>query len=283
MNAKFLLAASGYLLLVCLVAGNPSQKQSSKYNEIYSGDNDINQYDIEERIHVGEPFKSLLQTAVRFMLAQTKVSNHVNIDTAMDFINNMGYMLSKPSTLIKMVEVAAITVVGLLGATLFFPGFYKFLDSAWKDPVNTFNLDRYLSNGISERSVLGVIGSTTDEALSRVGLQDGSCRERSICYLGEMLKCHFPDTSDMMTKFATENFSSSSYNENKYFRAFTSGFVDRNCTKIAGSSDQGGENKNCLGSFIGSILRQGINQPNTVPDNGRSGKKYQSIQPAARA
>lgn len=253
------------------------QAKPTKYSDLYSSDNDIRQNEIEERIQVSEPFKSIFQSGARFMLAQTTLPNHVSIDTAMDYINHVAYMLSKPSTLIKSVGMAAVTIVGLLLATFLSPGFYKFLEAAWSDPINALNLDRYLSNGLSERSVLDVIGSTTDEALSRVGLQDGSCRERSICYMGEMMKCTFPGVSDYLTKVASENFSSSRFHDNKYFKAFTSGFVNRNCTNVAWSSEQG-ENKSCLGNFMSSVLNPRIYSSNSYgQENGKSQKTFQKL------
>jgi len=208
------------------------------------------QNEIDDRIVVGEPYKSLLKTTTRFALAQTKISNHLNLDVAMDLLSDAGFMLSRTSTLIKLVKIVAVTIASLLATTLILPGTYKFVDAAWRNPSATLNFDRYLSNGVSEKSVLSVLGSKTDETLKRIGLQDYACREQSLCYIGEILKCSFPQTSEGIIKFASENFSNTGIKDNIYARAFVSGFVDRNCSRVATSS----ETSNCLGNLFNSIL-----------------------------
>lgn len=223
-------------------------------------DDHFKRNEIDDRITIGEPYKSLFQTTARFALAQTKITKHVNIDTAMNFLNDASYFLAKPVVLFKVLKVLAVSLATFMATIFFFPGAYQFIDAAWKDPVNTLNFDRYLTNGMHERSVIGLLGSKTDETLSRVGLQDNSCRERSICYVGEIIKCSFPHTSETITKFASENFSNTGIRENVYARAFVSGFVDRNCSRIGFNDAQ--ENQNCLSNFINSILMGSENSRN---------------------
>lgn len=214
-------------------------------------DEQMMQNDIDDRIVVGEPYKSLIQTTARFALSQTKISNHVHIDTAMGVLNNASWLLSKPKNLFKVFKMVAVTMATITATILFFPGTLKFFKAAWEDPASTLNLDRYLTNGISERSALSMLGSKADDALSRVGLDDTSCRERSLCYMGEILKCSFPYTSESIARFASDNFSSANIRENVYARAFLTGFSDHNCTKIISESQ---DSHNCLGNFFNRII-----------------------------
>lgn len=226
-----------------------------------------NEHQSEARIVLHEPFKSALQGTARFALAQTKIMRHINIDTAMNFLNDGAYFLSKPKVLLKVLKTLAVSLATFAATLMFFPGAHQFVESAWNDPFNTLNLDRYLTNGMHERSVIALLGSKTDETLARVGLQDDSCRERSICYLGEILKCSFPDTSEAITKFASENFSNTGMREGVYARAFVSGFVDRNCTKVG--SHSGSENQqNCLSVFVNSLLT-GVDQQRSSNNNNK--------------
>lgn len=217
-------------------------------------DEQMMQNDIDDRIVVGEPYKSLIQTTARFALAQTKISNHVHIDTAMGVLNNASWLLAKPRNLFKVFKMAALAMATVTATVLFFPGTLTFLKAAWEDPANTLNLDRYLTNGISERSALSMLGSRADDALSRVGLEDTSCRERSLCYMGEILKCSFPYTSESIARFASDNFPNANIRENLYARAFLTGFADHNCTKIMSESQ---DSHNCLGNFFNKILNAG--------------------------
>lgn len=213
---------------------------------------DISENEIEDtRIKVSEPYKSLIQTTARFALAQSRLANLVNIDTAMTMINDTFYMLSKPSTLIRVFKVISVFFATFFTSALFFPTTQKIIDRIWRDPSDALNLDRFLTNGVGEKSVLDMISSRTDEALNRVGLTNNRCRERSLCYLGEVLRCAFPMTSDALSKFSNENFSSSFYKDNRYFKAFSFGFNDQNCTRVQTDLIESG---NCIGRFFNNIL-----------------------------
>lgn len=209
--------------------------------------------EIDDRIQLHEPFKSMLQTTARFALAQTQLPNHVNIDTAMSLINKAGFMLAKPSNLAKAIRMIGSVLAIFLATSFFFPGANEFVANAWRNPAHTFNLDRYLTNGISENSVFAAINSKTDETMNRIGLQRHSCREQSLCYTGEILKCTFPKTSELVTKFAKDNFSNTGFSENRYASAFLSGFVNENCTKF-NSIEMRNEGGNCLGDFISTVI-----------------------------
>lgn len=254
-NSSMMLAV--VLSLVVVLSTSIIEAKEEKFQDnIIKGsaqdEKEVQQNEIDDRIRVVEPYKSMLQTTARFALAQTKVSNHVNIDTAMDLLNDAGYMLSKPANLFRVIKVVASLITILITTTFFFPGAHKFISAAWRNPVNALNLDKHLSNGINEKSMLDIIGSKTDDALGRIGLQDSSCKQRSLCYMGEILKCSFPETANSITRFTSDNFSNTGIKENVYAKAFISGFVDRNCTKVG--SDAPETSHNCLSKLVNSIL-----------------------------
>ena len=244
-------------------ASNSTGENQTSFNEIENNDDD-------QRIIIVEPYKSLLQTTTRFALAQTQVTQHMNIDTAMNLLNQIAYSLAKPIILLRVIKSIVVLLASLMTTAFFFPGAQKFLEAVWRDPNEAFQLDRYMRNGIQGRSVLAAIGSSTEETLNRVGLQDYSCRERSLCYIGEILKCSFPDSSEKVTNFVTENLSSSAGKENVYARAFVSGFVDRNCTLVGLTNPN--ETKNCLGDFFHSIFIGGSSKSKRS-SSSHSGKK----------
>lgn len=214
-----------------------------------------NEIDYDEKsIDIGEPYKSLLKTTARFAIAQSKLSNHFNLDTMMNLLSDATYYLARPVILIKLLKLLVPLVFSLTITIMLVPGGHSFINSLYRDPMNTLNLDRYFTNGVSEKSVLSILGTKTDETLSRVGLQDTSCRERSLCYMGEILRCSLPTTSESITKFASENFANSEIKDYVFARAFISGFVDRNCTNIGIQENSPIENRNCLANFINSML-----------------------------
>lgn len=206
-----------------------------KQNEIHVDDDD------KDRIRFKEPYKSLIQTTVRLSLSQSSLANHLNIDSIMDVINRTAYTMSKASTLIKVMKIAAIVMGLLLSSLLLYPPLLKNL---MHDPMHLIHFEKFLNNGTNEKSILGMLSSTTDNFLNTIGFRDYTCRERSLCYAGEVLRCSFPNTAEAVTKFASSNFSNISLSDHKYVKAFVTGFLEKNCAKI------GNGNMSCLSSLF---------------------------------
>lgn len=269
-------------------ANNNKQQQDSfdqNQNEI-DDSGTSSSWDPNQRYILAEPFKSLVQTTTRYALAQTTMPNHMSIDTAMSLLSDVAYFLSKPINMLKAMKLVTIFIASSLGLYMV-PGGSDFIGSLWQNPSDALNLDNYLSNGLSERSVLDVVSARTDEALSSVGLEANFCREKSLCHLGEILHCFLPNTSQTIIKFARENFSSNSngLKEHPMTRAFVTGFVDRNCTRIS-AANQGNrmeglsvrsasqQSSNCLGKFLVSVLSAGGFGNETYSTNNKQHAKH---------
>lgn len=194
-----------------------------KQNEIHTDGDD------KDRIQIPIPIKSLVQTTIHLALTQSSLANHLNIDTVMDVINSTAYTMSKVSTLIRVIKVAAIVMGLLLGTSILYPPLLK---SLMHDPVHLVHLDKFMSNGMDENSMLGILGKTTDSFLNRIGFRDYSSREKTLCYAGTYLRCSFPASFEAITKFASSNLSNINLREHKYVKAFWKGFVDNRCTNF---------------------------------------------------
>lgn len=268
------------------------EHSSSKYSPLYGGGNSYKQEknkkafvenfdknEIDDRIQVSEPYKSLIQTTFRFALAQSGASKHVNIETAMDLLNDTGFMLSKPSILSKFAKTVVVILATLLTSAFFFPGVYKFADTAWRDPQRVMkSFESYLPNGINERSVINLVGSRAEDFLANIGLTDSSCREQSICQAGELIKCTFPHTAESIIKFVSDHFSRPKYRENKYVNAFLSGFVEQNCQALSSLNDDKSSRKNCFGNLFGSYFLSKCDLSPRNNNNEKQKAEYQTIQ-----
>lgn len=215
-----------------------------------SSDDDSN--DIDSRIQLPEHYKSLIETTTRLIIIQTGLSNRVNIDTAMNFLKDTAYMLSKPKVLIKAIKVFAVSLLTILAGVFFLPtSVYQTVVSTWRNPAYlTFNSEMYLSNGIIEKSLLDMLGLADEGSIDLYGLKDSSCRQQSICYIGNLIASTFPTTSRSISKFARENLSSYGLKDNKYIGSFLSGFADRDCLKI---NALGTGFPRCILSFNGTL------------------------------
>lgn len=203
--------------------------------------------EIDDRIIIAEPYKSMLETTAKFALAQTKVTKIVSLDTAVQVLSDVTSIILKPAVLFKLARVLASIFAVVFTTAFFFPSTYNLMEHVWKDPAESLNLDRLADEG----SVIGLLGARTDEVLTRLGLKDNRCREQSICHIGEMLRCSFPQTSETLIKFSQKNLSTAAIKEHPYAKAFSLGFVEQNCARLF---DGCRDSPSCLTNFVSSVL-----------------------------
>lgn len=217
------------------------------YADNNNASNDIKQ-DID-RIQVSDTSKMLLQTSLRFALAQSGVTRYVDLETAMDVVSDTGFMLSKPSNLAKATKVVVIALATLMTSAFLFPNAYKFIDAILKDPSKQLRVEKYLSNGIYDKSILNLVGAKVDELLARVGMDDSACQELTVCQSAKALRCAFPQSTNGLARLFADNYTRPRYRQNKFVNAFYSGFVDRNCTSETKNTKQ-----NCMGALVYGYL-----------------------------
>jgi len=242
-----------------LIANHESKYQSSE-----NGEDNQKQIEVDNRLIIVEPYKSLIQTTARFALTNTNVGKHLDIDIVMNFLNDAGYLIAKPVILFTVAKVVTV-LVGILSLGLFFlPGAPQFLEAAWKNPAKTFGLKKYLSNGVYERSILKALNSRTEELLASVGLDDETCRQKSICHVGETIMTMMPQKTKTAVDFLQENFSNIKPQGDIYFDAFSSGLINGDCSSIM-SNETRRERPMCLGHFVDTfLLTTGLRQRRTV-------------------
>lgn len=230
-----------------------------------------------------EPYKSIAQTTTRFALAQAALPEHVTIEGAMSVLNDAFYMLARKEVLMKVFKVLSTLIASSLGAALLAPDLMRVI---WRQPSKILDLDQHLHGGFSEARVMQLANSTSEQVFQSVGLEARVCRERSVCYMGEILHCWLPRSSEAIIRFAKRNFAPNSgqlFRSHPLGRAFLLGFVDRNCSSIegppmsvklqpatssssshgsdelaarsmTGSSSNGEESVSCLRSFLASLF-----------------------------
>lgn len=187
--------------------------------------------DDENRIVLTEPYKSLIQATARLAVAQSSLTDYVTVDTAMDVISDAGYALSKPSTLSRVFKAVVIAIASLAASALVLPGsLMRSLDATIRNPERLLKLDQYLPSGLSKMNILGLLHQKNEDFMARFGLNDGVCREQTVCQVGELVRCTFPRTSNVTISFIKENLSRPKYKNNKYLNAFLSGFMEQNCS-----------------------------------------------------
>lgn len=236
-------------------------KEDSEFKE-----NEINETISSQKPYLlPEPLKTIAQTTTRFALAQTPLPDHMTIDGTMDILNDAFYLLAKPEIMMKMFKLSGVVIASSMGAALIAP---ELVDTIWRKPSSLLSLDQYFNETVIESRVMSIANTTTDHVFESVGLNARVCRERSICYLGEIFHCWAPKTSDALIRFAERNFSSSSnaLKTHPLVKAFLLGFVDHNCSAIEWKPSSSitsnisersiiEHNNSCFRSFINNLVR----------------------------
>lgn len=235
MNQKHILIT--ILVLFCVSQSVQTIDNSSDTNEI---DTNTERDDV---IQVAEPYRYMIQSTARFALTQTNIVRHISIDTAMDLLSTLAFLLARPKILIGMVGTAAAAIVSLIFITVFSPASFKFIEEVWKHP------SMFLSNGLEERSVMSIVRMQTENLINKLGLSDEICRKKSFCFAGELIRSCYPRASKKLAKFAAENISAPEIIDNPSVKAFVSGYMHQNCTAIKPEPNQP-----CLPGFIASII-----------------------------
>lgn len=205
-----------------------------------------NEVDVD-RIEFGEVYKSLLRTTIRFTLEQTRIPKYVKVDTAIAWLDKLAYKVARLSTLIALTKTAAIAVVSLLITTLIFPNTYQQIESKIREQRRQF-----IPSNINPDSVVDMLSQSTENALDRFGLvSDTICRERSVCLIGSIVRCSFPESSEILNNYVEENMPKIETSRNKYTKAFTKGFYDQNCETYEANSKNAPKCPGVSTEFIG--------------------------------
>lgn len=241
-------------------ANDGRHDEQNSINEIdVTSSKDFNTHASNRSVVLAEPHKSL---------GPTNAPN--DTETAAGILKDAGHLLPKPIEVLRAASIFARFAVSPMGSRLAVRLIMWEVGKNWPKPptywltrLTTVDLDRYLSNGVSEHSLLEVVGARTGEALRRVGLGSRLCMETCMCRLAELLHHLLPRSSQTVLEFGGHNFSNNSnaLSDNPMAQAFVWGFVDRNCSLVASRHAQAKprwldilEPTSCLGNWLEHVL-----------------------------
>jgi hypothetical protein len=196
----------------------------------------------------------------------------------MDVLSDTSYALSKPSRLLVAFKVTAVAMIAFLASVFILPvSLVQSMATILQNPDRLMKLEKYLPNGLNEMGIIQMLNEKTDEFLDRFRLNDSSCREQTVCHLGELIRCTFPKASKVSISFISENFSRPKYRNNKHLNSFLSGFIDQNCANSV-EHDNSAQSKSCAGNFIKSLSFCSKSAQSTSSSTTASPKSsYQSL------
>lgn len=160
---------------------------------------------------------------------------YAKLENILSLVDRVAYSISKP--------VAVINVLKYV-----FMALSSFLMSAFIGTLDMATKRQYRSRDTGDRSAWfnplgqlspsdfeGMIELMTrnyDEMLNRAGLEDrASCRERSLCVLGDMMACDFPNLVVTVGRFAQQHLPPIDTHKNKYTKALILGLNQTDCDR----------------------------------------------------
>lgn len=159
-------------------------------------------------------------------------AKHVKMENILSFLDRVAYAVSKPVAIINVIKFVALTIGSMIMSTIIIP--LSNLDMSKRR-----HRDRGSWNGLfgllgpfEVDGVVEMMSKNYDDLLDRSGFSDRiSCRERSLCVLGDMMACDFPSFVVTVGRFAQQHLPPIDANKNKYTKAFVLGLNQTDCDR----------------------------------------------------
>lgn len=156
-------------------------------------------------------------------------ARHAKVENILSFLDSVAYAISKPVAVINVIKFVALALGSFVMSTIILP--LSNLDMS-KRRNRDRNIWQSLLSPFEIEGVIESIARNYDELLDRSGLPERStCRERSLCVLGDMMACDFPSFVVTVGRFAQQHLPPIDANRNKYTKAFILGLNQTDCDR----------------------------------------------------
>jgi len=191
---------------------------------------------IRSELHLADPTRSkqasyshpTLRDGIRVTFNEHSVG-YGKVENMLSFLDRVALVISKPAAIISVIRFCALTITSFIMSTFIFPNNNHNYDWPKKRVHERYNPFSH----ITQRDVEGVIelmSRNYDELLNRAGFGDrAACRERSLCVLGDMMACDFPNLVVTAGRFAQNHLPPIDAHKNKYTRALVLGLNQTDC------------------------------------------------------
>lgn len=158
------------------------------------------------------------------------VPRYIKLENIISALDRVAYAISRPAAIINLVRFITLAL------SSFFMSVFVFPNSNFPRGYRERSAPRYNPFGHLTRSeiesMIDVITRNYDETLNRAGFADRStCRERSLCVLGDMMACDFPNIVVTVGKFAQHHLPPIDTHRNKYTKALVLGLNQTDCDR----------------------------------------------------
>lgn len=164
---------------------------------------------------------------VRVTIKDT-TGSYTKFDNLIGIMDRVAYVVSKPATIISTLKFITLAISSMLMSTID-------LSSEMLDKRREHKRERGfgLFLRLTGQDLESVIESTTssyDKTLDKAGFGErSSCRERSVCTLGDMMACDYPGLVVISTRLAMNHLPPIDIHKHKYIKALALGLNRTDC------------------------------------------------------
>lgn len=170
------------------------------------------------------------EQGIRVTLSETS-PGYGKLESVIGILDRVAYAVSKPATIVNIVRFITLALSTLIMSNFIFPTMTIFDMSKKKnrDRFNRYNPLNHITRPDIE-NMIELMARNYDDTLNRAGLMEkDSCRERSLCVIGDMVSCEFPNVVLSVGNFAQNHLPPIDHSKNKYAKALVLGLNQTNC------------------------------------------------------
>lgn len=172
----------------------------------------------------------LLREGIRVTLMEPS-AGYSRLENMVSVLDRVAYAISKPATIANVVRFVTLALSSLIMSSIIFPisALFDLTKKRNRERLQRYNPLNYISRQDIE-NMIDSMSKNYDDTLNRAGLlEKGSCRERSLCVLGDMVSCEFPNAVVTVGKFAQNHLPPIDVQKNKYTKALVLGLNQTDC------------------------------------------------------
>lgn len=171
----------------------------------------------------------LMREGIRVTLSEPSF-RYAKLENMINILDRVAFAISKPATIMNIIRFVTLALSSLIMSSFIFPStLFELSKKSRRERFNRYNPLNQITRADIE-SMIDLMSRNYDETLNRAGLMEkNSCRERSLCVLGDMVSCEFPNVVLTAGKFAQNHLPPIDTNRNKYTKAIVMGLNQTDC------------------------------------------------------
>lgn len=178
----------------------------------------VNSIKIQQASNIEPIFRDKIKVRVKEPTHMYRTSQPIS-NNVHSLLDKVAFAIAKPTIIFKLMKFAFLTISSLLMSTIIFP-----LADISKTKVAQYNKQTNAARTNSDvDGIIDLMARGYEDTMRRLGFSNGSsCREHSLCTVGDMMASDFPHLVVFVIKIAETSLHGNA-SRNKYTKALLHG------------------------------------------------------------